>query len=156
MQGSHSVHCTVIQNCQNLSQKPNFYQKFPEFPLYIFFLFEYNCQNLSKKSIFIKISIKISFLHFCFPYLSTIQVCAGIYWSRQNHCTGCTQYTVGQKHQNLSKKSHFPKSPQIFTFNSIFRFQYNSSLCWNLLVAQHKLLQSGPKASGNVPKKETI
>ena len=89
------------------------------------------------------------YIFFLFEYNSSL--CWNILVKTKSlHCTVC------QKHQNLSKKSHFPKIPQIFIFNLIFRFQYNSSLCSTLLVAQHKLSQSGPKASGFVQKKESI
>ena len=107
LHGSHPVHCTVVQNRQ----------------------------NLSKNSISIKISIKItktSFLYI-FSYLSIIQVCVGIYWSRQNHCTGCTQYTA----QWAKIIKICPKSlifPKFLKF--IIKFMLKSISCSTQTTAQ--------------------
>ena len=98
-------HCTGRTQCTaqwskivKFVQKVNFYQNFYQ-----------NYQNF------------LSIFFFLFEYNSSL--CWNILVKTKSlHCTVC------QKHKNLSKKSHFPKIPQIFIFNLIFRFQYNSSL----------------------------
>jgi len=118
-------HCTGRTQCTALwskivkiCPKSQFLSKFlsesPKFPFYIFSLLEYNT------ILCWNILVKTKSLHGLHPV----------------HCT------VSQNHQNLSKKYNFSKIPQIFIFNLISRFEYNSSLCWNQLVAQHKLLHS--------------
>ena len=104
----------IVKICPKSQFLSKFLSEFPKFPFYIFSLFEYNT------SLCWNILVKTISLHGVHPV----------------HCT------VSQNHQNLSKKSNFSKIPQIFIFNLISRFEYNSSLCWNQLVAQHKLLHS--------------